>query len=62
METHKPGSLLLWRNRTGSEKAFLPSSLPDLSMTMNSTRSGGLFGQSLSALTEGLHVCTLTPL
>ena len=39
METHKPGSLLLWKNSTGSEKAFLPSPLPDLSMTMNSTRS-----------------------
>lgn len=40
METHKPDSLLLWKNNTGSEQAFLPSSLPDLSMTMNSTRSG----------------------
>lgn len=39
MEMHKPGSLLLWKNSTGSEKAFLPSPLPDLSMTMNSTRS-----------------------
>lgn len=51
--THKPGSLLLWRNKDRLWEGLPPLFSSDLSMTMNSTRSGGLFWQSLSALTEG---------